>query len=55
MKPTPKCVLDRFRPCNACIAPDPSSCPYPYLLAGHDTVDPDDDIDRDDDSAHAEE
>lgn len=33
MRPTPKCVLDRSRPCTACIAPDPRSCPYPYLLA----------------------
>lgn len=22
MRPTPKCVIDRSRPCNACIAPD---------------------------------
>lgn len=34
MRPVPKCVLDRSRPCNACIAPDPRHCPYPYLLAG---------------------
>jgi len=34
VKPSPKCVIDRSRPCNACIAPDPRSCPYPYLLAG---------------------
>jgi hypothetical protein len=54
VRPTPKCVLDRSRPCNACIAPDPSSCPYPYLLAGDDIMAPDDDIDTDDDSAHAE-
>jgi hypothetical protein len=33
MRPTPKCVLDRSRPCTACIAPNPQSCPYPYLLA----------------------
>ncbi|WP_181387140.1 hypothetical protein [Streptomyces sp. Act143] len=51
MKPTPKCVLDRSRPC---IAPDPSSCPYPWLLAEDDTMNPDDDIDTDDDPAHAE-
>ncbi|MCI3276674.1 three-helix bundle dimerization domain-containing protein [Streptomyces cylindrosporus] len=31
-----------------------SSCPYPYLLAGDDTMDPDEDIDTDDDPAHAE-
>ena len=43
MKPTPKCILDRSRPCNACIAPDPSSCPYPYLLAGDAPMDPDGD------------
>lgn len=55
MKPTPKCVLDRSRPCNACIAPDPSSCPYPYLLAGgDDTMDPDGGIDPTDEPAHAE-
>ncbi|MCH0560450.1 hypothetical protein [Streptomyces sp. MUM 16J] len=59
MKPTPKCVLDRSRPCNACIAPDSRSCPYPYLLAGDDTMDPDTDTDTDtdntdDDSAQAE-
>lgn len=33
MKPAPKCVIDRSRSCNSCIAPDPRSCPYPYLLA----------------------
>lgn len=33
MRPTPKCVLDRSRPCMACIAPNPQSCPYTYLLA----------------------
>ncbi|GHB80083.1 hypothetical protein GCM10010306_087760 [Streptomyces umbrinus] len=54
MRPTPKCVLDRSRPCNACIAPGPSSCPYPYLLAGDDTMDPNNDVDTADDSAHAE-
>jgi hypothetical protein len=54
MRPTPKCVLDRSRPCNACIAPDPSGCPYPYLLAGDDTAAQDDDTDTDEDSAHAE-
>ncbi|MCC9710942.1 hypothetical protein E4N62_40375 [Streptomyces sp. MNU76] len=42
MRPTPKCVLDRARPCNACIAPDPATCPYPYLLAGDDPEDQDD-------------
>ncbi|NBM17288.1 hypothetical protein [Streptomyces sp. GC420] len=38
MKPAPKCVIDRSRPCNACIAPDPRSCPYPFLLGGADDV-----------------
>lgn len=31
--PTPKCVLDRSRPCNSCVAESPATCPYPYLLA----------------------
>ena len=30
--PTPKCVLDRSRPCNSCVADGPATCPYPYLL-----------------------
>jgi hypothetical protein len=30
--PTPKCVLDRSRPCNSCVADGPADCPYPYLL-----------------------
>ena len=30
--PTPKCVLDRGRPCNSCVADSPATCPYPYLL-----------------------
>jgi hypothetical protein len=30
--PTPKCVLDRGRPCNSCVADNPAACPYPYLL-----------------------
>ncbi|MFJ9542494.1 hypothetical protein ACIRPX_35295 [Streptomyces sp. NPDC101225] len=55
MRPTPKCVLDRSRPCNACIAPDPSSCPYPYLLAGDDAEVLDDDDRPDQDSTHPEE
>jgi hypothetical protein len=38
MSPTPKCVLDRSRPCTACIAPEPRSCPYPYLLAEQPTA-----------------
>lgn len=55
MRPAPKCVLDRSRPCNACIAPDPSSCPYPYLLAGDDAEDPDDRIGTGEHSTHPEE
>ena len=39
MKPSPKCVIDRSRSCNACIAPDPRSCPYPYLLAEENQAD----------------
>ncbi|MFI6467968.1 hypothetical protein [Streptomyces sp. NPDC050538] len=54
MRPTPKCVIDRSRPCNACIAPDPSSCPYPYLLAGDDAEDPDDGHSTDEDSTDPE-
>jgi hypothetical protein len=30
--PTPKCVLDRGRPCHSCVADNPAVCPYPYLL-----------------------
>ncbi|MCX5051591.1 MULTISPECIES: hypothetical protein [unclassified Streptomyces] len=55
MRPTPKCVVDRSRPCNACIAPDLSSCPYPYLLAGDDAEDPDGGDSTGQDSAHPEE
>lgn len=55
MRPTPRCVLDRSRPCNACIAPDPRHCPYPYLLAGDDTADPDDAVGTAGDSSRAEE
>ncbi|WP_030548618.1 hypothetical protein [Streptomyces albus] len=36
MRPVPKCVLDRSRPCNSCVAADPRSCPYPYLLGEND-------------------
>ena len=54
MRPTPKCVLDRSRPCNACIAPDPSSCPYPYLLAGDGEEDPDEDVGTDADPTATE-
>jgi AhpD family alkylhydroperoxidase len=32
MRPAPKCVIDRSRPCGACIAPGPQQCPYAYLL-----------------------
>ena len=31
--PTPRCVIDRAKPCLGCIAPNPQECPYPYLLA----------------------
>lgn len=55
MRPTPKCVVDRSRPCNACIAPDPSSCPYPYLLAAGDAEGSDDGDSRGEDSTHPEE
>jgi hypothetical protein len=27
-----RCVLDAAQPCHACSAPDPSRCPYLYLL-----------------------
>ena len=30
--PIPRCVLDRSRPCNACVADSPATCPYPYLM-----------------------
>jgi hypothetical protein len=30
--PIPRCVLDRSRPCNACVADSPVNCPYPYLM-----------------------
>ena len=30
--PTPRCILDRGRPCNSCVADTPAVCPYPYLL-----------------------
>jgi hypothetical protein len=32
MRPAPKCLIDRTRPCGACIAPSPQECPYAYLL-----------------------
>ncbi|MEU4683022.1 hypothetical protein [Streptomyces xinghaiensis] len=41
MRPAPKCVLDRSRPCNSCVAADPRSCPYPYLLGESDLGEPD--------------
>jgi hypothetical protein len=31
--PTPRCVIDRAKPCLGCIAANPRECPYPYLLA----------------------
>lgn len=37
VKRTPRCVLDRSRPCNSCVADSPTECPYPYLMS--DTVD----------------
>jgi hypothetical protein len=32
MRPDPKCVIDRSRPCGSCIAASPRECPYAYLL-----------------------
>lgn len=32
MRPPPKCIIDRSRPCGACIAPSPQECPYAFLL-----------------------
>lgn len=32
MRPDARCVIDRSRPCGACIAPNPRECPYAYLL-----------------------
>lgn len=32
--PTPRCILDRSRPCTSCVADSPAVCPYPYLLGG---------------------
>ncbi len=32
VKPEPRCVLDRARPCRGCIATSPVDCPYRYLL-----------------------
>ncbi len=34
MRPTPRCILDRSRPCNSCVADNPTECPYPFLLSG---------------------
>jgi hypothetical protein len=31
-RPDPRCVIDRSRPCNACVAANPQECPYPFLL-----------------------
>lgn len=33
MAPTPRCVIDRSRPCGGCLAPGPDECPYAYLVA----------------------
>jgi len=30
--PTPRCLLDRSRPCGGCVAVGPHECPYAYLL-----------------------
>ena len=32
MRPEPRCVIDRSRPCGGCVAPSPRECPYAYLL-----------------------
>ncbi len=32
MRPEPKCVIDRSRPCGSCVAVGPEECPYAYLL-----------------------
>ncbi len=32
MRPEPRCVIDRSRPCGGCIAAGPQECPYAYLL-----------------------
>lgn len=33
MAATPKCLIDRARPCGGCVADSPATCPYAYLLA----------------------
>jgi predicted Fe-S protein YdhL (DUF1289 family) len=33
MAPTPRCVIDRSRPCGGCLASGPDECPYAYLVA----------------------
>lgn len=32
MRAAAKCIIDRSRPCGACVAPSPQECPYLYLL-----------------------
>lgn len=32
MTPTPRCLLDRERPCGGCVASSPADCPYTFLL-----------------------
>jgi hypothetical protein len=39
MAPTPKCIIDRSRPCGGCVADSPATCPYVYLLADGPAVD----------------
>lgn len=39
MRPDPRCIIDRARPCRGCIASSPIDCPYPYLLAESDADD----------------
>lgn len=46
MRPDPRCIIDRARPCRGCIASSPIDCPYPYLLAEPD-ADDDPDLDLD--------
>lgn len=42
-RPTPKCILDRSRACNGCVADSPATCPYPYILGIGEVDDSDDD------------
>ena len=36
--PTPKCIIDRSRPCGGCVADSPAVCPYVYLLRQSDAM-----------------